>query len=205
MKIRKLFFISLIILGLFGVSCENGVLNPKDLPTETSQGILAVIEIPSGTNRKVEYNPQTEKFEIDVIDGTERVVNFLSYPGNYGFIPSTLMNEENGGDGDALDILVLSESMQTGDTISVIPIGTLLLKDSGELDTKIIAVPVNPSKQIIKATDYQNFTVKYNAVQKIIENWFLNYKGLGVVEFLGWKNDKYTLQEIKKWQVKKDH
>ena len=64
MKIEILFFVGLIILVFFGVSCENAVSNLKNLPSETSQGILAVIEIPSGTNRKVEYNPQSERFEI---------------------------------------------------------------------------------------------------------------------------------------------
>ena len=111
----------------------------------------------------------------DIKNGKERVIDFLSYPGNYGFIPSTLMDEELGGDGDALDILVIAESLETGDTISVIPIGTLLLNDSGELDTKIIAVPADPKKQVIQATDYQTFTVKYNMAQRIVENWFLNY------------------------------
>lgn len=128
------------------------------------------------------------------------MIDFLPYPGNYGFIPSTLMEESRGGDGDALDILVIAESLKTGDTISVIPIGTLLLNDRGEEDTKIIAVPADPQKRVLQATDYQTFTVKYNAAQKIIENWFLNYKGLGVTKFVGWKNDRYAMQEIQKWK-----
>ena len=125
----------------------------------------------------------------------------MSYPGNYGFIPSTLMDEELGGDGDALDILVIAESLETGDTISVIPIGTLLLNDSGELDTKIIAVPADPKKQVIQATDYQTFTVKYNMAQRIVENWFLNYKGLGITKLIGWRNDAFAMQEIEKWRI----
>ncbi len=181
-------------------SCEEPVPDFKNLPSATSKGILAVIEIPSGTNRKIEYNSTAQRFEIDRKNGKERVIDFLPYPGNYGFVPSTIMDKERGGDGDALDILVIAESLETGDTISVIPLGVLLLNDSGEMDTKIIAVPADPAKQIIKATDYQTFTVKYNMAQKIIENWFLNYKGLGVTELIGWRNDNYAKREIEKWK-----
>lgn len=193
----------LIILGsiLFFFSCNEAKTDFKSLPAITSKGIMAVIEIPSGTNRKIEYNPAAKRFEIDIKNGKERVIDFLPYPGNYGFIPSTLMDEERGGDGDALDILIIAESLETGDTISVIPIGTLLLNDSGELDTKIIAVPADPTKQVIQATDYQTFTVKYNMAQKIIENWFLNYKGVGITQLIGWRNDNYAKQEIEKWKV----
>lgn len=187
------------IFSIFFLGCE-GNTNYKSLPAATSTGILAVIEIPAGTNRKVEYKIDRSRFEIDVVEGKERVIDFLPYPGNYGFIPSTLMEEERGGDGDALDVLVIAESLQTGDTISVIPIGVLLLNDSGEEDHKIIAVPADPSKRIIDAIDYQTFTVKYNPAQKIIENWFLNYKGIGKINFVGWKNDRFALQEIEKWK-----
>ncbi len=196
----KLYFIILVSIFSF-FSCQETEPDFKSLPALTSKGIMAVIEIPSGTNRKIEYNPSTLRFEIDIKNGKERVIDFLPYPGNYGFIPSTLMDEERGGDGDALDILIIAESLETGDTISVIPIGTLLLNDSGELDTKIIAVPADPAKRVIQATDYQTFTVKYNMAQKIIENWFLNYKGLGITALIGWRNDNYAMQEIQKWKV----
>ena len=190
----------ILIFCSFFFGCQNlNEIDFKSLPSTTNIGILAVIEVPAGTNRKIEFNYDRSRFEIDKIDGKERVIDFLPYPGNYGFIPSTLMDEERGGDGDALDILVIGESLKTGDTISVIPIGVLMLQDRGELDTKIISVPANPSKQIIQATDYQSFTIKYQAAKRIVENWFLNYKGLGVTRLVGWKNARYALEEIKKW------
>lgn len=198
-KFNLIFIISISCLLFYGCKSET---NYKSLPAVSTQGVLAVIEIPAGTNKKVEYKMERSRFEIDVKDGKERVIDFLPYPGNYGFIPSTLMDEERGGDGDALDILVISEALQTGDTISVIPIATLMLNDSGEIDTKIIAVPADPSKRVMQATDFQTFTIKYNMAQKIIENWFLNYKGLGVTKLIGWKNDRYALKEIEKWKSK---
>ena len=200
MKNKFSFFICISHFLFVFISCKNEP-NPTALPAITAQGnIIAVIEIPAGTNRKVEYDYANKRFQIDVIDGEERVIDFLPYPGNYGFIPSTLMDEESGGDGDALDILVISESLKTGDTISVIPIATLMLNDGGEIDTKIIAVPSDPAKRVMDVTDFETFSVKYSMAKNIIENWFLNYKGIGKTEMIGWRNGTYALSEIKKWK-----
>ena len=38
--------------------------------------------------------------------------------------------------------------------------------------------------------------------QNIIQDWFLNYKGLGKVEMKGWFDEKYAMSEIKKWELK---
>jgi inorganic pyrophosphatase len=65
----------------------------------------AVVELGAGTNRKFEYNKITGKFEQDFQNGKPRVISYLPYPGNYGFIPSTLSDKSMGGDGDALDVL----------------------------------------------------------------------------------------------------
>src|SRR5690606_18639853 len=112
------------------------------LPLLSENGYYqAVIEIPSGTNKKYEYNVTTKTFEIDQKNGRDRIINFLSYPGNYGFIPSTLSDKTKGGDGDALDVLLLSEAHQIGDVVEIIPITMLKLLDQGEEDYKIIAVP----------------------------------------------------------------
>ena len=43
-------------------------------------------------------------FIIDKKNGEERIVQFLPYVGNYGYIPSTFSDPEEGGDGDALDV-----------------------------------------------------------------------------------------------------
>lgn len=197
-KISIFNYIALFLIAF--ISCKNEP-NPTSLPAITQEGnIVAIIEIPAGTNRKIEYNYSNKRFQIDVIDGKERVIDFLPYPGNYGFIPSTLMDEDKGGDGDALDILVISESINTGDTISVLPIGTLMLNDGGEIDTKIIAVPSDPLRRVMHVTDYETFAVKYSTAKNIIENWFLNYKGLGKTELIGWRNGTYALSEIKKWK-----
>jgi len=153
-------------------------------------------------NQKIEFDYATESFKVDQKDGKDRVIDFLPYPGNYGFVPGTLMSRAKGGDGDALDILVISESLPTGRLIEVIPIAALELLDRGELDTKIIGVPVDSTLRIIQATNFEDFMIEYNIAQTIIKDWFLNYKGLGKVTMKGWKDEKFAQAEIKRWEKK---
>jgi len=196
--------IFILSIGLCFSACRNEPGQGSDYYAVTAvaeNGINMVVEIPAGTNHKIEYNPKTDAFENDVIDGKTRVINFLPYPGNYGFIPSTMMDKERGGDGDALDVLVIGESVATGTVLAVKPIATLLLKDGGEIDTKIIAIPADPSKQVISPENFQEFIVTYDAARMIIENWFLSYKGRGEMQLVGWQDDSYALREIEKWGI----
>lgn len=191
---KKAGILFVIFMCLF--SCKEA----KDyyhLPTYSSNNIIqAVIEIPAGTNKKYEYNSQSNTFEIDKKNGVERVIQFLPYPGNYGYIPSTYSNPEKGGDGDALDVLVLSESVFTGTVIEIIPIGVLKLIDDGEIDSKIIAIPANSKMQIIKVKTYQEFLIKYPEAKSIIESWFLNYNKEDPASINGWGNEQEALLEI---------
>ena len=202
MKIAKILYLLSLSLGLL-LSCKmEKPVNPLNLPAFGEKGVNVVIEIPAGTNRKIEINKTNGKFETDQLNGKDRIIDFLPYPGNYGFIPSTLMDESARGDGDALDVLVIAESLATGTALEVIPIATLMMEDGGEIDTKIIAVPIDSTIRVITATDFEHFLVDYNMAQNIIQDWFLNYKGLGKVEMKGWFDEKYAMEEIKKWQLK---
>ena len=49
-----------------------------------------IIEVPTGSNNKYEYNAEHDIFELDRV-----LFSSVHYPGCYGFIPQTL-----GGDGD---------------------------------------------------------------------------------------------------------
>ncbi|MFD2434842.1 inorganic diphosphatase [Mesonia maritima] len=110
-----------------------------NLPTFSKNNALqAVVEIPAGTNHKIEYHPEEKKFEVDSTDGKPRIINFLPYFGNYGFVPSTFSDPKKGGDGDALDIFVLSETEPSGSVLEVIPIALVRLIDEGESDYKLL-------------------------------------------------------------------
>jgi inorganic pyrophosphatase len=93
--------------------------------------VQAIIEIPKGSKAKYELDKDTGMLRLDRV-----LYSSVYYPGNYGFIPQTL-----GEDNDPLDILVLSQ-------IEIAPlcivrakvIGVMRMIDNNEADDKIIAV-----------------------------------------------------------------
>jgi inorganic pyrophosphatase len=160
--------------------------------------VNAVIEIPAGTNKKYEYNATRRKFEIDKKDSIERVIDFLPYPANYGFIPSTLSDPGTGGDGDALDVLVISEAVKTGTVIESHPVAVLKLTDKGEEDYKIIAVPADTEFRIISAMNFNELSLNYPGLIRILEAWFLNYNKTDPARIEGWGDERKAMAEIKK-------
>jgi inorganic pyrophosphatase len=170
------------------------------LPTKTNNGnYQAVIEIPAGTNKKIEYHKTQKKFLVDQREGKDRIINFLPYPGNYGFIPSTFSDPRKGGDGDAVDVLVLGESQKTGSIVEIIPIAVLKLIDENELDYKVIAIPAQIKDQIINVENYKTFSSNYPEAIKILESWFTYYDKSQVLEIKGWGDEADAILEIEKW------
>jgi len=168
-------------------------------PAQVSQSTFnAVIEIPGGTNSKYEYNTDQKKFVIDRENGKERVIDFLPYPANYGFIPSTLSKSDTGGDGDALDVLVISESEPTGTIMEIIPVALLKLIDDGDTDYKVIAVPKDNAKRIIRANTYNELSTDYPKLLDIMELWFLNYNPKDSSSVDGWGDEQEAINEIKR-------
>lgn len=193
----------LVLLGLSLFQCQKAPFgkNYQELPTFGASGVHVVIEIPAGTNHKIEYQKEQKRFENDQENGQDRIINFLPYPGNYGFIPSTLMDPAQGGDGDALDVLVLCESLPTGTVIETKPIAALLLRDNGEIDTKIIAIPSDSSLQVFPIQDFEDFLIHHDGAKRIIETWFLQYKGPNQMDLIRWEDNNYAMQEIEKWKL----
>lgn len=100
----------------------------------TENRFEALVEIPKGCKVKYELDKETGLLRMDRVLYTSTV-----YPSNYGFIPRTLAD-----DGDPLDVLVLcNEPIYPMTLVTCMPIGVIVMTDSGELDEKIIAVPVN--------------------------------------------------------------
>jgi inorganic pyrophosphatase len=177
--------------------------NMLHAPTKSDKDYYnAVIEISAGTNHKIEINHHTGLFESSLRNGKPRIIDFLGYPVNYGFVPGTLMDKERGGDGDPIDALIICESLECGLMLEFIPIAVLRLKDSNQLDSKIIGVPANPALRTICATNFEELKSLYPAILDIIRIWFLNYdKAHDLTEFLAWNDEIEAIAEIEKWRV----
>jgi len=94
--------------------------------------VRAIIEIPKNSVNKYEYDGELGLFRLD-----RALYSPMHYPGDYGFIPGTLAEDD-----DPLDVLVLvDEPSFTGCLMEVRPVGILHMIDEKEQDQKILAVP----------------------------------------------------------------
>lgn len=182
----------IILIFLIFIGC----LVKEKKSSNEKKSFTAVVEISAGTNKKYEYNYRKESFEVQIINGKERVINYLPYPGNYGFITNTYMDPKIGGDGDALDVLIISESIDQGSEVKINPIGILKLLDGGEEDHKVIAIPQESKMHFIK----DSLT---HSIKTIIQTWFCNYKGLNKTKYISWGDRNEAIDEIIKWTVSK--
>lgn len=152
---------------------------------ENAPGEVTVfIEIVPRDTVKYEVDKETGYLKIDRPQQYSNVV-----PANYGFIPQTYCAEGiasmaranteiaiTGGDGDPLDILVLSEHhIPRGDIIlKARPIGGFCLIDDGEADDKIIAV-LKGDKVFEQYTEISQLP---KGILERFEHYFLTYKSL---------------------------
>jgi len=143
--------------------------------------INAVIEIPRGQTNKYEYDKQLNVFRLD-----RNLFSPVHYPGDYGFIPSTLSD-----DGDPLDVLVLVDAPSfPGCLMTVRPIGMLKMIDQGREDEKILAVGTNnPIYNDVR--DYQKL---YPHLLREIEHFFSVYKELEAktTRITGWQDAEHA-------------
>jgi inorganic pyrophosphatase len=94
----------------------------------------------------------------------------MHYPGDYGFIPGTLVQ-----DGDPLDVLTLvHQASYLGVMISVRPVGVLNMVDQRECDQKILAVPNGDPRY----DEVHSLDQIFPHVRREIEHFFTIYKEL---------------------------
>lgn len=201
-------FIVMIFLGSVSGCSNKQMRNFNAIPSFSSKYVNAVVEIPAGTNRKVEYNEDKRMFLVEQVDGSDRVIDFLPYPGNFGFIPGTFIDPAMGGDGHQLDIMVIAESLPTGTVIEVIPLIVLYFEVDSGFDSRIvvpriIAVPANERQRIIKAVTYEDIFENYPDLVDILVKWFISYKGDSFKKLKALGDSDMALNEIKKWDVRR--
>lgn len=158
----------------------HGVGRGENAPQE----VTVFIEIVPRDTVKYEIDKETGFLKIDRPQQYSNVV-----PTNYGFIPQTFCGEGiarlarersgknvTGGDGDPLDILVLSEHhIPRGDILlRAAPIGGFCLIDDSEADDKIIAILVGDKV----FEQYREILQLPKGILQRIEHYFLTYKNL---------------------------
>lgn len=158
----------------------------KNIPFGQPESFNVLVEITQGSNLKYEYDEATDSLKLDF------VFEDLAFPFNYGFIPGTL-----GGDGDTLDAIVLSSApLKSGLVVQCKAIGILKTIDRGEVDDKVVTVPLNDAlaKKYLDIADLSPDSLR---------QWTEFYMEVGrqkkkSIKILGLKNKKAALEEIKK-------
>lgn len=165
------------------------MVNYLELPPgeNVPEVVNAIIEIPAESSNKYEYDKKLHVFRLD-----RNLHSPVHYPGDYGFIPSTLSD-----DGDPLDVLVLVDAPSfSGCLQHVRPIGVLEMLDQGVLDEKILAVGKNNPRY----ADVWNYSEIYPHMLKEITHFFAIYKDLEGkrVEIQGWHDAAYARDRVMK-------
>jgi inorganic pyrophosphatase len=131
----------------------------------SGQAIDVVIEIPTGSRNKYEYDHEKHVIRLD-----RRLFTATTYPADYGFVPETLA-----GDGDPLDVLVLvTDPTFPGCLVRVRILGVFFMRDEAGVDAKLISV-LEHDPQWDQATDIEDVP---KHLRNEISHFFSIYKDL---------------------------
>ena len=173
---------AVLALPAFAQEDERVVLHPFDYPQsqDAPDAIFVAIEIPAGGFTKYEIDEDTGHVLVD------RFVRMpVAYPTNYGSITQSL-----GGDNDPLDALVITRTpLHPGVIIEARPIAILKSVDGGEVDDKVIAVPVSGVDPTYDGV--RDISDLPTLQKQQIESFFRVYKQLKsdkAIDIKGWAN-----------------
>jgi inorganic pyrophosphatase len=155
------------------------------LPVRNKGGdVHVVVETPRGSAAKLEFDPDLQAFTL-----SKSLMLGLSYPYDWGFIPST-----KGEDGDPIDVLILHDAATSPGLVlkcKIIGVLEVFQKDSGKQkirNDRLIAVPCDCHRE--KSEDDARDLPKQ--LREEIEKFFIATDELEdkKLEFLGWKGPK---------------
>ena len=147
-----------------------------DIEPGKSEKINVIIEIPKGSKNKYEIDKKTGLIALDRVAHTSQ-----DFPYDYGFVPQTLWH-----DGDPLDVVLLTtHPLFPGVLVRVRPVAVMDMKDGGESDVKIIAVPTADPRwdDVRDLKDLNKHTLRE------IEHFYSTYKKL--------QNEEVVIKDFK--------
>lgn len=144
-------------------------IHPFELPQPANapERLLALIEIPKGSQVKYEIDPEHGGLVVDrFLPDTHR------YPAHYGGLPSVMA-----ADGDLMDVLVITAvPLVPSALIEVVPVGLAKMRDGGEPDDKVLAIPSDTFNRHSAGTP--SLALIDSDTLAAIENFFISYKAI---------------------------
>jgi inorganic pyrophosphatase len=147
------------------------------------EDINVIIEVPIGG--------EPVKYELDKASGALVVDRFLytpmRYPGNYGFVPHTLSEDD-----DPIDVLICNtRPIVPGAVMNCRPVGVLVMEDDGGPDEKVVAVPSSSiSRRYLQIQDFGDLP---EITLQQIQHFFEHYKDLEPEKWVridGWRDSE---------------
>ena len=163
--------------------------NLDQLPTFDEEAVNIVIETSKGQRAKFKYESAHHAFRFEKL-----LPLGLTFPFDFGFLPSTV-----GGDGDPIDVLLLSnEPVPTGSLVLGKILAVLESEQTEKGDTKhndrIIAIPLDAKSRqpMLPAVPFDE------ALGKSLAEFFVAYNKLQGKEFraLGTHGEQRALEIV---------
>ncbi|MDC0029364.1 inorganic diphosphatase [bacterium] len=179
----KILLISIITFLSTFINEADEIKDNIQSKNSTNQIFKVLVEIPSSSIEKWEWNENNKSVQRDSVRGKPRIINYLNYPFNYGIV----LNQKLSEDGDPLDAVVIGKSIKREKIIDVKLISILKTLDNGLEDNK--AVFIHKSSPLFKNVDsLEDLNKLYPGISEIIKIWFKNYKlNTTVLDFLSTK------------------
>lgn len=184
----------IIITGILIIGCS-----PKYSKVGTyskNKNLNAVIEFSADTHKTTTYQELSANYKTGKNTIKDDNAAFLPYMGNYGFIAGTLTKPNEDGDGNPVDVFILSEHNRTGKIVEVIPLALLKLIDSGDLDYKVIAIPANNKQDAFKVASYNDLKKEYPGIIAAVETWFKEHDNITQQSIVGWGDEKEAIAYV---------
>ncbi len=152
---------------------------------EPPEILNAIIEIPRGSRNKYELDKESGLLRFDRL-----LYSAVYYPGDYGFIPRTLADDD-----DPLDVLVMvTVPTFPGCLMEVRPIGAFEMRDEKGQDEKILCVPLRDPLY----DEYHDLGDVAGHYLREVEHFFAIYKELEGVQttVVGWRDRAWAIDVI---------
>ncbi len=178
--------------GIQDISGERNYLH--GYPAVNADGTVnVIIECPAGTTAKWQVEPDGV-LRRQYKAGKLYDLDYLPFLVNYGMIPRTLVSKASGGEQEQLDIQVLGNVIERGSIVRVHVIGALALTDSGSTDDKLLAVV--EGTEIGSVRNVSELEEKFPGITRILEMWWINFKGQNVMKSYGYVGSKSAARLI---------
>jgi len=166
--------------------------NLLKIPTwADEENVYAIVETPRGSTCKLDFDPKLRVFTL-----AKPLMAGLTYPYDWGFIPSTKAQ-----DGDPLDVLVIHDAQTyPGVVLRCRPIGILEVEQTSkgkkERNDRVFAVPDRSPLE----TDLKDIRNLPSRAHEELERFFRATNALEdkELEFLGWGGPKQATKTIKR-------